>query len=100
MKKFLELDLLKLHDRYLQFIVSDIFEFYNNQCPDCFNEVFRPVDKNGVATRRCKKKLKLSFRKSKLGMQSLLYVWASIWNELPNNLKTTTSVNCFKYDIH
>ena len=30
------------------YIVSDIFKFYNNQCPDYFNEDFCPVDKNGV----------------------------------------------------
>ena len=40
-----------------------------------------------------------SYRKSKLGMQSLLYVGPSTWNKLPNNLKTATSVNCFEQDI-
>ena len=74
-------------------------KFYNNQCPDYFNEVFCPVDDNGVATRYCDKKLKLPFRKSKLGMQSLSYVGPSTWNNLPNNLKTATSVNCFKHNI-
>ena len=94
--EFLESNLLNVHDRYLQFIVSDIFRFYNNQCPDYFNEVFCPVDDNRVATCCCNKKLKLPFRKSKLGMQSLLYVGPSTWNKLPNSLKIATSVNCFK----
>ena len=99
--EFLELNWLNVHDRYLQFIVSDIFKFYNNQCPDYFNEVFCPIDDNGVgtATRCCNKKFKLPFRKSKLGMQSLSYVGPSTWNKLPNNLKTTTSLNSFKRDI-
>ena len=30
-KEFLELNWLNGHDRYLQFIVSDIFKFYNNE---------------------------------------------------------------------
>ena len=34
--KFLELNWLNVHDRYPQFIVSDIFKFYSNQCPDYF----------------------------------------------------------------
>ena len=97
--EFLELNWLNVHDRYLQFIVSDIFKFYNNQCPDYFNEVFCPVDDNGVATRCCNKKLKLPFCKSKLGMQSLSYVGPSTWNKLSDNIKTTTSVNCFKHNI-
>ena len=91
--EFLELNWLNAHDRYLQFIVSDIFKFYNNQCPDY------PVDDNGVATRSCNKKLKLPSRKSKLGMQRLSYVGPSTWNKLLNNLKTATSVNCFNHDI-
>ena len=99
MNECLELNWLNDHDRYLQFIVSDIFKFYNNQCPDYLNKVFCPVDDNGVTTRSCNKKLKLPSRKSKLGMQSLSYVGPSTWKKLPSNLKTTTSVNCFKHDI-
>ena len=53
----------------------------------------------GVATRCCNKKFKLPFRKSKLGMQSLSCVGPSTWNKLANDLKTSTSVNCFKHDI-
>ena len=97
--EFLELNWLNVHDRYLPFIVSDIVKFHNNQCPDYFSEVFCPVHDNGVTTRCCNKKLKLPFRKSKLGMQSLSYVGPSTWNKLPNNLKTATSVNYFKHDI-
>ena len=44
-------------------------------------------------------KMKLPFRKSKLGMQSLSYRGPSPWNKLPTNLKTATIVNCFKHDI-
>ena len=59
MNEFLELNWLNVHDRYLQFTVSDIFKFYNNQCADYFNEVFCPVDDNGVATHSCNKKIKI-----------------------------------------
>ena len=52
-KEFLESNWFNVHDRYLHFIVSDIFKFYNNQCPDYFNEVFHPADNNGVATCCC-----------------------------------------------
>ena len=88
-----------VHDRYLLFFVSDIFNFYNNQCPDYFNKVFCPVSDNGVATPSCNKKFKLPFCKLKLGTQSLSYVRPSTWNKLPNNLKTASNVNCFKQNI-
>ena len=54
-KEFLELNGFNVHDRYIQFSVSDIFEYYNNQCLDYVNEVFCPVDNNGVATHSCNK---------------------------------------------
>ena len=54
-KEFLELNWPNVHDRYLQFIVSDISRFYNNQCPGYFNEAFCPFNCNGVATCYCNK---------------------------------------------
>ena len=33
-KEFPELNWLNVYDRHLQFIVSDISKFENNQCPD------------------------------------------------------------------
>ena len=79
---------------FLNFTIISVLTTY-------FNKVFCPIDDNGVGTgtRCCNKKFKLPFRKSKLGMQSLSYVGPSTWNKLPNNLKTATSVNCFKHDI-
>ena len=44
-------------------------------------------------------KLLKPFHESKLGMQSLSYVGHSTSNKLPNNLKTATSVNYFKYGV-
>ena len=70
-KEFLRLNWLHIHDRYLQFIVSDIFKFQHNQCPSYFDELFCPVGENGIITHSCSKKLKLAFRKTKLEIQSL-----------------------------
>ena len=67
-KEFLQLNWLNVHDRYLQFNVSDIFKFYNNQFPDYFDEFSCHVDDNSVITRSSNKKLKLTFGKTKLGI--------------------------------
>ena len=96
-KEFLQLNWLNVHDRYLQFIVSDIFKFQNDQCPDYFNEIFCPVGENGVITHSSNRKLELPFRKTKLGIQNLSYVGPNISNSLPNNLKSATIVNSFKH---
>ena len=80
----------------MQFIFSDIFKFQNDQCNDYFDELFCPVGENGVITGSSNKKLKLPFRKTKLGIQSLLFVGPNTWSTLPDNLKSATSVNSFK----
>ena len=90
-KKFLQLNWLIIHDRNIQFIVSDISKFYNDRCPDNFNEFFCPVGDNCVITHSSHKKLKLPFQKKNLGIQSLSYVGLNTWNTLPDNLKSTTT---------
>ena len=78
---------------YLQFIVSDIFKYQNDQCPDYLDELFCPFGGNGVTTRSSNKKLKLPFRKTKkLGIQSLSYVRPNTRNSLTDNLKSAISV--------
>ena len=83
----------------MQFTVSDIFQFPNDQCPDYFDELFCPVGETGVITRSSNNKLKVPFRKTKLGIKSLSYVGPNTWNNLPDNLKSPTSVNSFKHYI-
>ena len=46
------------------------------------------------------KKLKPPFQKAKLGIQSLSNMQPNTWNSLPDNLKSATSVNSFKYYIN
>ena len=49
--------------------------------------------------RSSNKKLKLSLRITKLGIQILSYVGPTNWNSLPGNLKSTTSVSSFEHYI-
>ena len=86
-KEFLELNWFNVHGRYPQFIVTDILSFTTIS----FLTIFRLVDDSGVATPSCNKKLKLSFRKSKLGMQTLSYVgvgiYGYVWDDLDQNFQ-------------
>ena len=83
----------------MQFIVSDIFQCQNDQCPDYFDELICPVGENGVITCSSNRKLKLPFRKTKQGIQSLSYKGPNTWNTLSDNLKSATTVNSFKHYI-
>ena len=62
-KEFLQLNWSNVHDRYLHFIVSDIFKFQNNQWPSYFDELFCSVGENGIITRSSNEKLQLPFEK-------------------------------------
>ena len=85
----------------IDIIVSDIFKFYNNHCPDYYNGISCPVDDNGAAPRFCNSKIKLTFRKSKLGKQGLSHVDPNnTWDKLPNNLKTAANINFLKHDVN
>ena len=81
-------------------LLSPIFlNFKAINVPDYFDELFCPVGGIGVITRSPNKKLKLPFRKTKLGIQSLSYVGPNTWNSLPDNLKSATIVISFKHYI-
>ena len=86
-EEFLQLNWLNVHDRNLQFIVSDTFKFQNNQSPSYFDALFCPFRENDAITSSYNKKLKLPFKKMKLRIQSLSYLGHNTWNNLSNNLK-------------
>ena len=66
-KELLQFYWLNVHDRYLQFIVSDILRFHNDQCPDYFDKPFCLVGENSVITRSSNKTLnKSTFPKNKI----------------------------------
>ena len=50
-------------------VVSDTFKFYNDQCPDYFNEVSEVIS---VITRSSNKKIKVNFSKNKTRISKLI----------------------------
>ena len=70
-KEFLQLNYLKFYDRYLQFTASDVIRFYDDQCPNYFDEFPCYAGDNSVIMRSSNKKIKLPFRETKLKTQDL-----------------------------
>ena len=99
-KEFLQLNWLNVYDGYLGILVSNIFWSQNDKCPNYFEELFYPVVENDVVTCSSNNKLKLPFRKTKLGIQVSSYLGPHTWNSLPDNLKSATSVNSFNHYIN
>ena len=90
-KVFLQLNWLNVHDRYSQFIVSDIFIF--------FWYFYISPFLNAVITSSSNEKLKLPFRKTKLEIQGSFHVRPDTWKSFLNNLNSAAGVNSVKHYI-
>ena len=66
-KRVLQINWLKVHDRYLQFIVSDIFKY-----PEYFNYVFYPPGNKSVIECSSNQKMKANFLKNKTRNSKLI----------------------------
>ena len=64
-----------------------------------FDEIYVPLETNGVHTRSSYQKLNVPHRKANVGEKTLSYVGPSLWNNLNKTLNTSTSLNAFKHNI-
>ena len=64
-----------------------------------FDEIYVPLETNGVHTRSSYEKLNVPHRKTNVGQKALSYFDPSLWNNLTKTLKTSTSLNAFKLDV-
>ena len=64
-----------------------------------FDEIYVPLETNGVHMRSSYQKLNLAHRKTNVGQKALSYVGPSLWNNLSKALKISTSINALKYNI-
>ena len=63
------------------------------------NEVFTHAEFSGIPTRCSHQKIKLPHGKVNQGLRALLYIGPSLWNKLDDSLKTSVSLNAFKYNL-
>ena len=74
-------------------------QIFTKNFPNYFDEIYVPLETNGVHTRSSYQKLNVPHRKTNVGQKALSYVGPSIWNNLNKTLKTSTSLNAFKHNI-
>ena len=63
------------------------------------NHVFKLAGQHNTATRTSLFKLSQPLRKINHGQKSISYVAPSVWNKLPDLLKTTDNVNTYKHRV-
>ena len=98
-KEFEKINWLPIHERVSQYSVCSVYKFFAKSCPDCFDELYFPVENNGINTRFSFQKLTLPRRNTNIGQKALSYIGPFFWNNLQNTLKSATSVNAFKHSI-
>ena len=74
-------------------------QVFTKNCPNYLDEIYVPLETNGVHTRSSYQKLNVPHRKTNVGQKALSYVGPSLWNNLNKTLKTSTSLNAFKHNI-
>ena len=97
--KFEQINWLNTNDRFEQCIGVSAFKYFNKQCPSYMSDIFIPAVNSRVSTRNSFLKLSQPFRKTTQGQNSLSYIGPSVWNKLPENIKSCNNVNTFKHNI-
>ena len=64
-----------------------------------FDEIYAPLETNGVHMCSSHQKLNVPYRQTNVGLKALPYVDPSLWKNLNKTLKTSTSLNAFKHNI-
>ena len=103
---FDKINWLPIHERISQCSLRSIYKFFTKNCPkNClkylnyFDEIYVPLDTNGVHTRSSYQKLNVPHRKTNVRQKALPYVGPSLWNNSNKTLKTSTSLNTLKHII-
>ena len=98
-KDFEKINWLPIHERISQCSLISIYKFFAKNCPNYFDEIYVPLETNGVHKRSSYQKSNAPHQKTNVGQKALSYVCPSLWNNLNKTLKTSTSLNTFKHNI-
>ena len=96
--KFFCVTSLRIQDRNLQKLVTEIFQVKMNLGPEIMKEVFEIVE----GSHALRNELKLKSRKIhsvRYGIETASFVGARVWNRLPSDLKQCKSLELFKSKI-
>ena len=98
-KEFERINWLPVQERISQCAVCNVYKFFLKHSPSYFEELFFPTEETAIRTRSSFQKLKIPRRKTNIGLKSLSYTGPSLWNNLNENLKRSSSINDFKHEI-
>ena len=71
---FEKINWLPIHERISQRSLSSIYKFFAQNCRNYFDEIYVPLETNGVHTRSSYQKLNVLHWKTNVGQKALSYV--------------------------
>ena len=98
-REFQKLNWLNISDRFTQCLCSAVFNFIKEKSPKYMSEIFHIATQNNIGTRFSKLKLRIPFRKSNMGQNTLSFLGPQQWNKLPNEIKICETTNVFKHRL-
>ena len=98
---FKDLCILKFTDVIYYLNCIFLYKYHHNQLPAAFNNLFTPVSSRHKYETRAASKNSYCIPsiKTNYGKFNIRYRGASLWNDLDNSLKQTTSLHKFKSTI-
>ena len=93
---FKQLRFLNIFDINTFQISSFIFDFFNNNLPQCFSNFFKENPRFHSHRTRSSHNVHIPYVQSTLAKQSLRYFGPVVWNSLPHHLRMTSSKTHFK----
>ena len=97
-EEFQAINWIPVHDRFLRLVSSNALTFFNFNCPIYMSEFFDATKEYYIDTRSSLLKLKLPFCKTSKGQTSPSYLIPKVWNNLPQKLKLSKTIDSFKHD--
>ena len=98
-KEFERINWLPVQERISQCALCNVYKSFSKHSPDYFEELFFPTEETDIRARSSFQKLKIPRPKTNIGLKSLSYTDPSLWNNLNENLKRSSSINDFKHKI-
>ena len=77
-KDFEKINWLPIHERISQCSLISIYKFFAKNCPNYFDEIYVPLETNGVDTRSSCQKLWVPHRKTNVGQKAISYIGLSL----------------------
>ena len=97
--EFETINWLPVSERFQQCVITHVFKQKNKLAPKFMDEMFVSADQYQTKTRASINKLFQPQCNKVIGYRAISSLGPTLWNKLPNQLKSVNSVNTFKHKI-